>query len=90
MVDAEFLEWPRAVSLDVKQTQIYFTDWGKKPALYRADYYGNQISVVSNMLPDMPIKNPNGVFSMDKERLNILLNMKSFNFNHVDIILYPK
>ena len=69
MVDAAFLEFPRAVALEVRTSQIYFTDWGRRPALYRADYYGNQISVVSNMLPDMPIKNPNGIFSMDKARL---------------------
>jgi len=62
VVDQEFLQYPRSVTIDVTQTLIYFTDWGKRPAVYRSDYYGNHIEVISDLLPDMPIKNPNGIF----------------------------
>ena len=66
VVDHEFLEYPRSVTIDPSQTFIYFTDWGSRPAVYRSDYYGNQVEVISDHLADMPIKNPNGLFLLNR------------------------
>ena len=57
------LQYPRAIAVDPSQTVIYFTDWGRKPAIYRCDYQGKDFTEITALteMSRLRLKNPNGL-----------------------------
>ena len=88
VVNHEFLEYPRAVTIDVAQTFLYFTDWGNSPGVYRTDYNGEGLTIISDQLADMHIKNPNGIFLLDGLDGNTHMYLVDSQFDSGDASVY--